>query len=1052
MQTLNNKQMVSQLTLQKNDGLSKTREVRLGLVMYGGVSLAIYINGVAREFFRAVQGQGIYRLIKALIDADIVIDIISGTSAGGVNGIMLAYALCNQKDFGSTAQLWRNHGGIKDLLRSPYTDKTPTSVLNSEGYYQPHLQEAFTKMKDYQTTPHDAPSPIKELDLFITGTDVDGQLYTQFDDGGHPIDIKDHRSVFLIKHRKGRKEPFTHAASKADNIIEALAKLARITSCFPAAFTPVHVAETKPGEDSADALLQQWGRLGKESVFIDGGVLDNKPFTYTTKAIYSRVAERDVDRKMFFIEPDPEAFTKPSKATKPNAVQAVLAALIGIPGYESIADDLKLLSERNSKLTQYNRLVHRIENKPPEEPVSHSEKYALYRCSRLVSISDRVVEGIFKRNGQPIQIKDANQRRKAKELIQVFDQIITDGDPRDTDQLFEDFDIYYCLRKTFRLIYLMHELLYSKDQQSSNPVENPETYLMLLSTLNRQVKLYEVLQSAMERLINEVSYPWQGDTEQELWTKIQRSLLVLLQIQDFDGEDSFSGKQMPLLPGQFDPGKPWFPQQALTDINKKLNKRIEAIQKAFEDKSFDQRFKPQRPSILRHVARLEQQIIQHFLPEPDDPVLQAYTNFDALDSVLFPIELVGGLHEKDIIDTVRISPKDAQRGFSNNNLTSKVAGDAVYHFGGFFKRSWRSNDILWGRLDGLCQLVETLLSRKRIEKMVASVNGRQKLRQQFFSGNSGSDASTQFQESLEPAKLFPNAGNPTQETISRWLQDLLSDDSNARQKALDPLRFDKMVTLLIEAAQLEVLFSDVPYVIKDAIDEQHEWNRYQVVKKQVTNKTAKNKKVPAKPEKPDDSVDKEVIDDAMPAWVFTSLSQYLDPLGSNLSSDERAAAFMAHLKSSEGNAESPLKTSMGNYFMNRYKVGTEMLLRDIPNSFLLEIVATAMLVVHNVLLCLFSSDTQRRIKSSALYRFGLYFPLRAFHSLTMLVRKSPKAGLAVLVGANVVSLCALIAGIIGWDRIWYAEHTFSLGWFAAFILIPFLVISATIYFLARMTK
>ena len=34
----------------------KSREVRLGVVMYGGVSLAIYINGVAREFFDAVRG------------------------------------------------------------------------------------------------------------------------------------------------------------------------------------------------------------------------------------------------------------------------------------------------------------------------------------------------------------------------------------------------------------------------------------------------------------------------------------------------------------------------------------------------------------------------------------------------------------------------------------------------------------------------------------------------------------------------------------------------------------------------------------------------------------------------------------------------------------------------------------------------------------------------------------------------------------------------------------------------------------------------------------
>src|SRR3954466_14566553 len=89
----------------------RSREVRLGLVMYGGVSLAIYINGVAHEFFRAVRGRGIYRLIKALTDSDIVVDIISGTSAGGVNGVFLAYALCNNREFADTGAIWREHGG-----------------------------------------------------------------------------------------------------------------------------------------------------------------------------------------------------------------------------------------------------------------------------------------------------------------------------------------------------------------------------------------------------------------------------------------------------------------------------------------------------------------------------------------------------------------------------------------------------------------------------------------------------------------------------------------------------------------------------------------------------------------------------------------------------------------------------------------------------------------------------------------------------------------------------------------------------------------------------
>jgi len=98
--------------------LSKAaRETRLGLVVYGGVSLAIYINGVADELFRAHRGRGVYKLLKRLLDSDIVVDIVSGTSAGGINGLLLAYALTNEREFSDCASLWREQGSLSRLLR-----------------------------------------------------------------------------------------------------------------------------------------------------------------------------------------------------------------------------------------------------------------------------------------------------------------------------------------------------------------------------------------------------------------------------------------------------------------------------------------------------------------------------------------------------------------------------------------------------------------------------------------------------------------------------------------------------------------------------------------------------------------------------------------------------------------------------------------------------------------------------------------------------------------------------------------------------------------------
>src|SRR5215510_12143676 len=124
-------------TQKPSNAPERSRETRIGLVMYGGVSLAVYINGVAQEFYHAVQGNGVYRLIKELTDSEIILDIASGSSAGGINGILLAYSLCNGKDFTRSADLWRNAADIQRLLRSTAaTGEAVPSVLDSEGYYQ----------------------------------------------------------------------------------------------------------------------------------------------------------------------------------------------------------------------------------------------------------------------------------------------------------------------------------------------------------------------------------------------------------------------------------------------------------------------------------------------------------------------------------------------------------------------------------------------------------------------------------------------------------------------------------------------------------------------------------------------------------------------------------------------------------------------------------------------------------------------------------------------------------------------------------------------------
>jgi patatin-related protein len=416
-------------------------EHRLGLVVYGGVSLAIYMNGICQEFYNAVRGRGIYKLVKALTDADIVVDIVSGTSAGGINGVLLSYALANTNEakqengqsskqseikFEKFSEVWKNSGDIQKLLFGKEYDKVEkASFLNGTGYYKPQVKQALKDRWDdlNKSSPEDNWfSEFGELDLFITGTDLLGRIYQIFDNTGSVIDVKDHRATFHLKYRDYGDNDF----KRDDATCEVLAKLCQITSCFPVAFPPVTVK--LDSQNDVDEQLVKWGSLKKNRIppsqepesdrlrslrhprireidddpgkgyrlhFVDGGVLNNRPFTPTIKAIYHRAAERPVFRKLFYVDPSPDCFRdSPTHQgmLKPNIAQVALSSLIGMPRYQSINNDLELIKEHNEKVRRYKFLWADIENLLDQEATDtenkdiYDQQKNVYLRTRLTSL------------------------------------------------------------------------------------------------------------------------------------------------------------------------------------------------------------------------------------------------------------------------------------------------------------------------------------------------------------------------------------------------------------------------------------------------------------------------------------------------------------------------------------------------------------------------------------------------------------------------------------------------------------------------------------------
>lgn len=270
-------------------------EVRFGVVMYGGVSLAVYINGVTNELYemacatpKACDGQNVggtrdvYRKASWLLrNPDLrdryvahlrdrqkpdpfddaaaldtaqrtrfVVDTIAGTSAGGINGLFLAKALANGQEFAPLKKLWIQEGDIDGLLNDEAsykglefakTDSPPQSLLNSDRMYV-KLLDALGGMATAIKPIGNGESPlVDEIDLFVTTTDIRGAVVPLrlFD---KVVYEKRYKQVYHFQYAPAGDTPRNDLA---DDNIPFLAFAARCTSSFPFAFEPMCVLDAQ---------------------------------------------------------------------------------------------------------------------------------------------------------------------------------------------------------------------------------------------------------------------------------------------------------------------------------------------------------------------------------------------------------------------------------------------------------------------------------------------------------------------------------------------------------------------------------------------------------------------------------------------------------------------------------------------------------------------------------------------------------------------------------------------------------------------------------------
>ena len=207
------------------------------------------------------------------------------------------------------------------------------------------------------------------LDLFVTLTDYYGyQELVQIHDPPLIHEL-DHHHVLHFTYRR-HSNGDVESDFELDNA-PGLAFAARATSSFPGAFPPARIVEM----DEVVAQRQgSWPRraefIAKEfpahlraeidpatASFLDGSVLNNRPFLQAISAIHGRPAYREVDRRLVYIDPHPAPPVSPRRQQVPGFFATLRGALSDIPSSQPVTDELARVIEFNDQVRRLRAII-----------------------------------------------------------------------------------------------------------------------------------------------------------------------------------------------------------------------------------------------------------------------------------------------------------------------------------------------------------------------------------------------------------------------------------------------------------------------------------------------------------------------------------------------------------------------------------------------------------------------------------------------------------------------------------------------------------------------
>jgi patatin-related protein len=709
-----------------------SQEIRFAVVMYGGVSLAIYIHGVAQELLRLVRATSgadldgdevakIYAELSGKVrdqsppgddpnkrcQTRFVIDILSGTSAGGINAVFLAKALAIQsKDLEKLRQTWLTTADMDKLLDRGGVFEPKRALLNGHWMYE-QLYKAF---RDMNSAPRDAAEdcePVERLDLFVTTTDLNGvSIPIRLADMAVPEKVHKGSFNFRFDNTKLAKGGAPDGLDvQLDHLVRddfqpdfdaMLAFASRCTSSFPIAFAPMKLAdiEVAIGKDAYQARRDRYRKFFRwipleplfpsphpvdfdQREFADGGYLDNKPFGHVIDALAFRATKLRHSRKLLFVDPFPEIAGGQTDKPHFDFVDNALDGAMNLPRYQTIREEISRVNTLNNTqirlhalqelvtseyhslpMEDFNTTIEKFENTTVRALTArYGPAYATYHEVRLLDSTDDLAH----------TLSGLHESVQSQDLFLAFRYIVRawreakyapneEDYKKSENQFFSEFDYSFRMRRTAHLL------------EWAQSEKKPELCEALILQLIRLLRMRERL-----------SLP---DQTNPIWATVESSKVLT------------GDKVMAILEPITDDGRLHQAEILLRTTN--------ALQGVADQISneWNRVFSSNRAALKK-------------LLDQDAELKTRYQRFDFIDMVSLAFLEGSELGEHTGIEVYRISPADG----IPRSLETKLAGYALQDFGAFLKLEWRQNDILWGRLDACERIVSAVLNHEGDEDL-----------------------------------------------------------------------------------------------------------------------------------------------------------------------------------------------------------------------------------------------------------------------------------------------------------------------------------------------